>query len=61
MAEMVAEMAYQRGHWFVSSISEIRIICNITMSSDAHIMMLLNDVTSKVSVLGDIDLTSAHK
>jgi hypothetical protein len=30
-AMMAAEMAYQKGHWFISSVSEIRIIWNITM------------------------------
>jgi hypothetical protein len=30
VAEMAAEMAYWRGHWFISSVSEIRIIWNIT-------------------------------
>jgi hypothetical protein len=30
-AMMAAQTAYQRGRWFVSSISEIRIIWNITL------------------------------
>jgi hypothetical protein len=29
--ETAAEMAYQRGHWFVSSVSEVRIMWNITL------------------------------
>jgi hypothetical protein len=31
------------------------------MSSDAHIVMLLNNVMPEVSVFGDIDLTPKHK
>jgi hypothetical protein len=32
VAVTAAETAYQRGCWFISSISEIRIMWNITMS-----------------------------
>jgi hypothetical protein len=31
------------------------------MSSDVHIMVLLDDTTPKVSVIGDIDLTTEHE
>jgi hypothetical protein len=31
------------------------------MSGDAHIMVLFNDMVSKVSVIGDIDLTVEHE
>jgi hypothetical protein len=31
------------------------------MSSDAHIMVLFNDTALKVSVIGDIDLTTEHE
>jgi hypothetical protein len=33
MVEMVAEMAYRRGCWFINSVSEVRIMWNITMGS----------------------------
>jgi hypothetical protein len=31
------------------------------MSSDAHIMVLLDDTTPQFSVFGDIDLTTEHE
>jgi hypothetical protein len=31
------------------------------MSGDAHIMVLFNDTALKVSVIGDIDLTTKHE
>jgi hypothetical protein len=31
------------------------------MSGDAHIVVLLNDMTPQVSVIGDIDLTMEHE
>jgi hypothetical protein len=31
------------------------------MSSDAHIVVLLDDTTPQVSVFGDIDLTTEHE
>jgi hypothetical protein len=33
MAMTAAEMAYQTGCWFVSSVSEIRIVWNITLGT----------------------------
>jgi hypothetical protein len=35
MTEMVA-VVYQRGHWFVSCVSEVRIMWNITTCQDYH-------------------------
>jgi hypothetical protein len=35
---MAAEIAYQRGRWFISSVSEIRIIWNITSVRGHHIL-----------------------
>jgi hypothetical protein len=31
------------------------------MSGDAHIVVLLDDTTPQVSVIGDIDLTTEHE
>jgi hypothetical protein len=68
-----AAAVYQRGRWLVSNISDVRIMWNITagyeleglgvacMSGNAHIMVLLDDMTPQVSVIGDIDLTAEHE
>jgi hypothetical protein len=52
-----AAAVYQRGHWLISNISDVRIMWNIT----ACIMVLFNDTTPKVSVIGDIHLAMEHE